>query len=384
MRKNVLWAVLGAVVLAGIIYYYTSAGTQVETANVVRGDIEQLVVDTGYVQAVDEADLYAQQMAKINSLPVFVGDRVVKGQVLVVMESQDLAMGTDQIQVQLSLAQATAAAAEAAVQRGKMDVDDAQKNFDRINELYKAGAVSQVDYDQALSQLAKYQQIYKEQSENLSSARQQIGSYQSMLNSSRQKEQSLQVKSTRDGVLMHLPVRVGEVVTPGMLLATVAQAEMLEIKADILSDDLGKIQIGQKVRIAAPVLAGEILNGEITKIYPQAEERQSALGVVQRRVPVIITLTSMGNLKPGYEVRVSIVTAGQDGVLLIPRQAVISGTGGEKQVMSVVDGRIRLKTITTGAYDSQNIEVSEGLSQDDVIVKDASTPLGNNARVKTK
>lgn len=384
MRKKILWAVLGAVVLAGIIYYYSSAGTQVETTTVVNGGIEQVVVDTGYVQAVDKAYVYAQQMAKIDSLPVAVGDKVIKGQVLIVMENQDLAMSTEQIQVQLSQVRAAATTADAAVQRGKMDVDDAQKNFDRMSELFKAGAVSQVDYDQALSQLTKYQQIYKEQNENLSSTRQQIGSYQSMLNSARQKEQSLQVKSTRDGILMQLPVRVGEVVSPGMLLATVAQAEMLEIKADILSDDLGKIQIGQKVRITAPVLAGEILNGEITKIYPQAEEKQSALGVIQRRVPVIISLTSISNLKPGYEVRVSIVTAGQDNVLLIPRQAVISGTGGEKQVMTVVDGRVLLKTITTGAYDSQNIEVREGLSQGDVIVKDASAPLDNNSRVKMK
>jgi HlyD family secretion protein len=384
MRKKILWAVLGVVVVAGIIYYYTSAGTKVETAKVVRSGIEQVVVDTGYVQAADKIDLYAQQMAKINSVPVAVGDKVVKGQVLMSMENEDLAMSADQTQIQLSQAQAAATAAEAALQRGKMDLDDAQKNFDRMEQLFKAGAISQADYDLALSQLSKYEQLYKEENQNLLSARQQIGSYQEMLNSARQKEQSLHVKSTMDGVLMQLPVRVGEVVSPGTLLASVARTGSLEIKADILSDDLGKIQVGQKVKITAPVLAGDVLSGEIVKIYPQAEEKQSALGVIQRRVPVIIALTSTGNLKPGYEVRVSIVTSGQDNVLLIPRQAVVTGTGGEKQVMMVVNGRVVLKSIKTGSFDSQNIEIMEGLNEGDLLVKDASTTLAPNTRVKTK
>jgi len=383
MRGKIIWAVLGVVVVAGIIYYFTSSGTNVTTAKVIRSSIEQAVVDTGYVQAAAKTDLYAEQMAKIISLPVAIGDNVVKGQVLIIMENQDLIMGSAQNQIQLSQAQTAATGAEAALQQCQIDLDDSQKHYDRMEELFKAGAVSQADYDQALSRLNKYEQIYKEQHDNLQSARQQIVSYQAMLNSAIQKELSLQVKCNRDGILMQLPVKTGEVVSPGMLLATVGQAESLEIKADILSDDLGKIQLGQKVKITAPVLGGEVLNGQVVKIYPQAEEKQSALGVIQRRVPVIIALSNIGNLKPGYEVRVSIVTAGQDNILVIPRQAVISGAGGDKQVMTVVNGRVVFKSIKTGVFDSQSIEVIEGLNEGDILVKDASTPLAKNTRVKT-
>ena len=82
--------------------------------------------------------------------------------------------------------------------------------------------------------------------------------------------------------------------------------EEREIKADLLGDDLGDVAIGQKVRVIAPVLGNQVLYGEIAEIYPHAEEKLSTLGVLQRRVPVIIKLDNAANLKPGYEIRVSV------------------------------------------------------------------------------
>jgi HlyD family secretion protein len=170
----------------------------------------------------------------------------------------------------------------------------------------------------------------------------------------------------------------------GALLAQVGSASALEIKVDLLSDDLGAVRLGQKAQITAPVLGDQVLSGEVAKIYPQAEEKQSALGVIQRRVPTIIKLASSANLKPGYETRVSIITASQQGILLVPREAVLTATNGQKQVMMIVNGRVRFQEVKTGLQDSKNVEILEGLKSGDLIVKDASVTLKANARVKAK
>jgi len=384
VRKKILGALAGVIIVAGIIYSYTTAGTEVDTAEVIHGDIKLAVVDTGYVQASNQADIYATQSGRVASLMVSVGQNVAKGQVIAVLDNKDLTMGSAQLQVQLSQANAAVSAAEAALAQSKLDLVQAQANYDRSRELFGSGAISQVEYDNAEALLDKVQAGIAAQEQSLQAAREQVANYQSLLNSSRQKENELQIKSPISGIVMQLPVRQGDAVMYGTQLAKVAPPGALEIKVDILSDDLGQIMVGNKAEITAPVLGGEVLNGEVAQIYPQAEEKQSALGVVQRRVPVIIKLDDISNLKPGYETRVSIITGGKENILLIPRESVTTAPDGSKQVMVIIKNRVAIRKVSTGLFDTRSIEITDGLEAGDLIVRDGSASLKANARVKVK
>jgi HlyD family secretion protein len=191
------------------------------------------------------------------------------------------------------------------------------------------------------------------------------------------------VKSPTDGTVLNLPVKQEEVVNSGALLAVLAAAGQLEVKADILSDDLGEVRVGQKVSITAPVLGGKKLAGAVKKIYPSAEEKESALGVIQRRVPVIITLPDPDVLKPGYEVRVAIETLTREDVLVLPREAVRTTGDGLKEVMVVTQqGQVQRRTVQTGLSDQENIEITGGLESGEMIVMDAGLDLKEKTRVK--
>jgi len=382
MRKKIYWAIFLAISLAGIIYYYGTAATAVDMTKVGRGDILHTVVDTGYVQAADKVDIFAPQAGRIINLPVSVGQTVEKNQLLMVLENRDLAMNSQQMQIQLNQANAAVNTARTALKQGNLDLADSNARFTRAQELYHAGAISQVDYDAAQSLLDKAMANTESEGQNLQSAQKQVNNYQSLVNNARNNEQQLQVKSPISGTLMQLPMQQEEIVMYGTLLAQVASAEKLELKVDLLSDDLGEVKLGQKVLITAPVLGDAVLNGEIIKIYPQAEEKTSALGVIQRRVPTIVKLDRIAKLKPGYETRVSIITANRKNVMIVPRGAVLTSSTGEQQVMRVINGRVKLRAVKTGLTDSKNIEIIDGLSEGDLIIKDASVTLKENARVK--
>jgi len=182
--------------------------------------------------------------------------------------------------------------------------------------------------------------------------------------------------------VLTLPVKQEQVVNQGDLLVNVAMSEQLEVKADILSDDLADIKIGQRVTVTAPVLGQQALVGEVRKIYPQAEEKTSALGVIQRRVPVIITLPAPVNLKPGYEVRVSIETMSRQDVLTLPRESVRTREDGQKEVMLVIEKRIKHQLVKTGISDQENVEISSGLTAEAQVVRDAGLNLAEKTRVK--
>jgi len=383
MPKKYYW-ILAAVVSVLASLFYLSPSTEAEMVTVGKGTIQHAIVDTGYVQAADNYDLYAQQGGRVNNIPVKVGDNIKKGQVIMVLENLDLSMSSEQLRISLNQARSAAASAEAAINGLKIDLRDAETKYARVKELYAAGAVSKAELDEAGSLVEKYQTNSQDQSNNLKIAQSQVDTYIKLIAQSEQKEAQLEVKSPINGTVMELPVKQEQAVAYGSLLVRVAQAADLEIKADLLSDDLGEVKLGQKVQVTAPVMGEKVLNGEIIKIYPQAEEKQSALGVIQRRVPVIIALESTDILKPGYETRVNIITAKEEDVVLIPREAVRSTADGKKEVMLVDKGRVVFRSVKTGLLDSKNIEITEGLKAGDQIIKDASVTLKEDTRVKAK
>jgi len=383
MPKKYYW-ILAAVVSVLASLFYLNPSTEAELVTVGKGAIQHTIVDTGYVQAADNYDLYAQQGGRVKNIVVNVGENIEKGQVIMVLENLDLSMSSEQLRISLNQARSAAASAEAAINGLEIDLRDAEAKYARVKELYAAGAVSKAEFDEAGSLVEKYQMNSQDQNKSLKIAQSQIDTYMKLLAQSEQKEAQLEVKSPINGTVMQLPVKQEQVVAYGSLLVRVAQAADLEIKADLLSDDLGEVKLGQKVQVTAPVMGEKVLNGEIIKIYPQAEEKQSALGVIQRRVPVIIALESTDILKPGYETRVNIITADKADVVLIPREAVRSTANGQKEVMLVVNGQVVFKSVKTGLLDSKNIEIIEGLNADDQIIKDASVTLKEKTRVKAK
>ena len=384
IRAKIYWVLGGLLLCLVLLYAYGRGVTAVEIATVSRGEVLHIVTDTGYVQAADKIDLYAAQGGTVKSLPVSVGAPVSKGQVLLVLENQETAISVQQLQIQLSQATAALSAARAGQKQSAADLADARAQWQRAQELFSAGALSRVDYDAVKSLLAKAELSADVQEQTLQLAQAQASNYQSMLRKAQDLEQKLQITSPIDGVLMQLLVKQEQVVTYGALLATVSSAADLEIKADILSDDLAEVQVGQTVQITAPVLNDTVLSGVVSVIYPQAEEVVSALGVAQRRVPVIIKLAAVGNLKPGYETKINIVTASRSDVLIVPREAVVTDSAGQSHVMTVERGRVKYKAVETGLADTKNIEIVQGLGAGDRIVKDASANLAENARVKAK
>ncbi|HHU87344.1 MAG: efflux RND transporter periplasmic adaptor subunit [Pelotomaculaceae bacterium] len=383
-RKRKVY-LIGAIILAGLAATAMKmlwGGQEVMVLQVRPGTITRSVTDSGYVQPAVDFDIHATQSARVAEVLVETGQAVKAGQVLVTLENLDLSVQISDMRSQLSQAQTAAQSARAALERTRLELVDAGDNLKRMEELYGAGAVSRAEYEKAVLQVETCRQILKEQSARLDSALAQEAGSRESLGRLEAKEGQLVVKSPADGTVLDLPVKREEVVGPMTLVATVAAAGQLEVKADILSDDLGEVKIGQKAVISAPVLGQDTLTGEVKKIYPRAEEKQSALGVIQRRVPVIITLPDPGPLKPGYEVRVAIETRTRDGVLVLPREAVRTTGDGQREVSVVVKDRVEHRPVQTGLSDQVMIEITGGLEEGDVVVRDGGLELKEKTKVK--
>ncbi|WP_347488576.1 efflux RND transporter periplasmic adaptor subunit [Desulfoscipio sp. XC116] len=382
-RKKML-LLAGIVVILAIITVTTvlTAGTEAETVTAQTGDITRTVEDTGYVQPATNYDLHAIQNARVVQVPVDTGQQVKAGQTLAVLENLDLSLQIEDTRSQLSQTTASISAAQAVVQRTELELKNAKENLERSKELYESGAVTMVAFEEARLRMETLEQSLQEQTSLLESARAQEAGLNRSLQDLNRKEGQLILQSPVDGMVLSLPAKQELVVTPGTVLASVAVPDKLEIKADILSDDLGEVSLKQRVKITAPVLGVKVLYGEVKEIYPLAEEKQSALGVIQRRVPVIVTLADPANLKPGYEVKVAIETSSRQDVVVIPREAVRTLKDGSKEVMVAADNRVEHRPVKTGIGDRENIEITDGLAAGEIIIRDGNLDLKENARVK--
>lgn len=381
-RKTFFYLGAAAAVLLVVVLIIRSSGTTTDMVEVKKGEITRRVTDTGYVQPAGYYDLYSTQSARVVKVMVQAGELVNKGQTLVILENTDLNVQISDLQSRLAQAKAASAGTRATVARTELELNDALANLSRMEELNLSGAVSRVDYDQAKLKVETCRKNLEEQKSQLAGDLSLAAGINKSLQELAGKKTQLITTSPAEGKVLDLPAREEQYVNPGTLLATVEKKGRLEIKSDILSDDLADIRVGQRVEITAPVLGQRALEGKVGKIYPRAEEKQSALGVIQRRVPVIISLGDPANLKPGFEVQVAIETDARRNVLVLPRESVRSLKDGGKEVMVVEKGRVRHRPVQTGLDNSEYIEIVAGLKDGEQIIADGSLEFKENARIK--
>lgn len=380
-RKTWLVGIVVAVVI-GIAALVLGGGQPVQVVEAQQGTFSQVVEETGYVQVVEEQQIQATQAARVSQLLLEAGDQVHNGQLLMILINPELEAEIASVQSQLAQVESQLEQAQLQLVSLQAQLNQARNDMDRKKALLDAGALSEAEYQAAQLVLTQTEsQLAQQESGGVALAK-QVKDYQVMLDTLFTKRAELEVKSSVDGILLDLLVKKGQVVTPGMLLAQVGAGEELEVKIDLLSDEIRQVQVGQKATISSPVLGEKSLRGQIRKIYPQAYERVSALGVIQRRVPVLVSLEETANLRPGYEVRVGIETVHKEDVTLLPREAIRLMSDGEYQVMAVVDNRIVSKPVKIGEKNQLSVEIIEGIQPGEMVVKDASLVLKEGSRVK--
>jgi|LSQX01.2.fsa_nt_gb HlyD family secretion protein len=380
--KKLYWAIGAAVFVLAIAAFSLNGGTEAETIIAEKGNIQRTVVENGTVNSKAAYDLYTAFGGTVVSLPTETGQTVKKGEIVIVLNNPEISMQVSSIKAQLAQVRSAITSEQGAISGVRIELDAAQKQFEKVEKLYDFGAASQTDYDNARLIVEKLQNSMQELNNSINAAREQEKSLAEALSTAETSSNELIIRSPMEGKLMYLNCDLGQVVMPGTLIASVAVSGELEVKVDVLSDDIAEVEEGQTVAITAPVLGEKVLSGKVIQVYPQAEEKMSALGVIQRRVPVIISLDEVQNLKPGYEVRAAINTVSKENILIMPREAIRINAENKPEVMMVIRNKIEFRTVETGIYDSENIEIIKGIEPGDIIIRDAGSALKEGTKVK--
>lgn len=381
MKKKLAWAVAALIIIiGGFLFYYHNRET-VEVVAAGAGTISYTIEENGYTRAGEFYELQAPSSGPIRLISAVNGQPVKAGDVLMQMQDLSLEASLAGVTGDMHAIEATVKEAEVNLQTAYLNLDESQKNLSREKTLLDAQAISQIEYDNAVIANKKCEQAVELLQAQMEIGKKQMDALANEQNSLNQKIGELQIKSPINGKVMKLPVKNGQIVAAGTVLIVIGTPNQMEAYTEILSSDAVKIEPGQ----AATVTYGNdsrSLTGRVKEVFPQAEERISALNVRERRVPVVVSLDENGALQPGYEVKVTIRCSTHENALIIPREALISSSGGEDKVRVVQSGRVLTRSVATGLKNQLQAEILQGINPGELVVLNGSISIDDGERVK--
>jgi HlyD family secretion protein len=355
------------------------------------GPVSENVAFSGEVAAGSEVHVVPKTAGRISRVAVNMGQEVHKGDLLIELEAQELAVGLRQAEAAVEMARAslknvesgvTLSQLKASVHQAEANYNNVKNNLERMEALYLEGAISlqalegsRLQYVVAESQanLAKEQLAIFERGEGqVEVLRAQVKQAEAGLEMARLNYNNARITAPVDGVVAMVNAEVGNMVSPGMPVATIVDMEGVIVKARLTEQTVGLVFPGMAVDVEVTSL-GKIFAGEVREVAPSSQTGTKSF-------LVNVKLLDAAGVKPGMFARLKIDVASRDSAVLIPREALLE-KDGEHYVFTVEDSKAVKRVVTVGLKDEQSVEVTSGLAVGDSIVVIGQHFLRNNALV---
>lgn len=300
---------------------------------------EEGIQVSGTIEATS-VNLSAKLAGTINVLAIRPGDSVEKGQLVAELSRNDLVAQRERDELSVLKAEATLAdlrsgareqeikEAEANVNIARANLARATDDLARLEPLFKAGAITQVDYEKAQTNLEIIRnQVQAAESrfsllaagsrrELINAAEVEVERNKAILKATETMLEDLKINAPIDGVVLSKNYESGEYVTPGASIATVVNPDDLWIKVYIPTDDLPHVALGQKVSFTVSGFDKKF-EGIVEEIATKGEFTPKTIQTKKERTNVVFAVkirinNEGGILKPGMPADVVFPGGGQD------------------------------------------------------------------------
>ncbi|MGH9366190.1 MAG: efflux RND transporter periplasmic adaptor subunit [Thermoanaerobaculia bacterium] len=322
-----------------------------------RGRVEETVSNSkaGTVRSRRRATLSSEVGGRVAQLPARKGARVRRGEVLMRVASADY-------RAQVSLQEGALGAARAASAESCRSAELAERELARNRELARERLVSAEILDQL-------QTRYLGAAAACEAARARVRQAEAALEAARVNLEKTVLRAPFDGIVADVTTEVGEWITPsppGLPIPPVIvllDDQAIYVSAPMDEVDVGKVRVGQPVRITLDAYPGRTLAGRVTRVAPYVQdvEEQNRTFEIEAEFEDARFARS---LPPGISADVEVIQGARDGVLRIPSDALMEGG----KVLVVRDGKLASRTVRTGLKNWQFVEVVDGLEAGEPVV----------------
>lgn len=298
---------------------------KIETVNVQA--VDQIQEFTATVEANIVNNIAPQTSGRIKKLSVEVGDHVNAGQLLAIMDDTSL-------------------------KQTKLQLDNQELEFNRIDELYKVGGTSKSSWDALKTQLDVTRAIYA----NL--------------------EENSKLISPVSGIVTVRNYDSGDMYSSSDPIYTVEQIRPVKLMVNVSESYFKYIKKGLDVVVKMDVYPGEEFAGKVSLVYP-------TIDASTRTFPVEIKINNTDErIRPGMFARVTMSFGVLDHIVA-PDLAIVKQAGaGDRYVYVYKNGKVSFEKVVLGRRMGNRYEVLSGLSDGDQVVTSGQTRLINGIDVE--
>jgi len=316
------------------------------TALVIQTNINFAVNAAGEIGPAEQVSVRPEINGKIEELPVDLGDRVKKGDLLFKLDDKEL--------------QQQRASNLTAIERSKLELGKAERDFKRAEQLLADKLISQELFDDTKTafELAK---------NSLERAQRDLGIVEERLTKT-------EVRAPFDCTVLTRPVSIGQAVSGsggvggGTEVLTIADLTSMIINAHVNQADVPRLKVNETVEVTVEAVAGLRITGVVERIAPQATIKNNIKGFAAR----ISLKNADPRIRPGMTANIRIPVASAANVKAVPLAAVFTErnpeTGQMERFVYVKQGDgFEKRDVKLGVSDFFFAEIQDGLAGGEVV-----------------
>jgi HlyD family secretion protein len=405
--RNWVLALLGLAAIVAFVLVRISGRqpvAKIAATRPIRQNIIASVSSNGKVEPIAPYTVRAQLDTFVQKVLASEGQSVKKGQVLLELDVKDVAAQLAEARAKLLKAQDDlrdaqgggradqAAQVSANLAKAQATRDRLRRNHDSLERLLARGAATKDELAANDTDLAKAEadvqhltavkeQFTRQVSQDAARALLTVQQAQSDVAALDEKVRQGRIIAPVDGTLYALPVKTGDYVKLGDLLAEMADLHKVRVRAFIDEPEMGGLEPDLPVRITWDALPNRFWQGK-TEIVPKQVVTRGA-----RSVGELLCSVDNANLEllPNINVNVKINLKERTNVVTVPRGAVETEAG--KRYVFVVrsgvgDSTLEKREIQVGIADATSFEVTSGLLGTEVVALPGDVDLRNGMKVR--
>jgi HlyD family secretion protein len=353
--KIILFVIIGLIVLSTFIFLWNKSLPEITVYEIVSpstGTIENKTIATGKIEPRDEILIKPQISGIVSEVWKEAGQMISVGEIIAT------------VKVIPEMGQLNSA--ESRLKVAEINLKQVETEYARQTQLYQSGAISKEEFDAA-------ETGYDKAVEEKSNAIDALDIVKNGVSKKYANASNTQIRSTISGMILDIPIKVGNSViqantfNDGTTIASVANMNDLIFKGNIDETEVGKIKEGMPIALTVGAINNEKFDAELEYISPKGTEQN---GAVLFEIKAAVKVPKSVFIRAGYSANAEIVLAQASDILIVPESCIDFSNDStfvymlrEEKPKQVFDR----KPIVIGLSDGINIEVKEGLTQEDKI-----------------
>jgi RND family efflux transporter MFP subunit len=323
-----------------------NASSRPTTAIVELRDISFAVNAAGEISPAEQVSVRPEINGKIETLPVDIGDRIKKGDLLFKLDDRELQQERSSNLVD--------------IEKAKLGLDKAERDYKRAQKLLEEKLISQELYDDAKTTFDLAKNALERSQRDLALIDERL-SY-------------TKVRAPFDCTILTRPVSIGQAVSgsggfnSGTEVLSIANLNSLIINAQVNQADVPRLKSDQSVEVTIEAVPGLKVFGTVERISPQATIKNNLKGYAAR----IVLTDPDPRIRPGMTANVKIPVASAENVTAVPLAAVFTEKNPDTEVVErfvyVQQGdNFEKHNVKVGVTDYFYAEIQEGLTEGEVV-----------------